>query len=114
MEKGIMEKKLQYKFSPDFVLGEGVDFAHEWKIEMPYFVDIPTLREMVAWCYENWNEDPNWDHEWQYTVEADVRHFYNATNSSWSTWESPNRFYFGTDDDEWAVTFKLRWSDSIE
>lgn len=55
----MMEKKLQYKFSPEYFLGDGVHFAHEWTHDqLDYRSKEKTLKEMVAWCYENWNGDP--------------------------------------------------------
>jgi hypothetical protein len=108
----MMNKKLQYKFSPDF--GEGVHFQHEWKIDYSDYRDKEKLQEMVAWCYQNWNDDPNYNHEWQYRLMKDVEWLYDAKSASWHTFEWLPNFYLGTDDDQWAVTFKLRWSESIE
>lgn len=109
-----MEKKLQYKFSPDFFYDEGVHFAHEWKLDYSGYGDTAKLQEMVAWCYENWNVDPNYNHEWQYRMMKDVEWLYNAESASWRTYEWPLTSYLGTNDDAWAVTFKLMWSDFIE
>jgi hypothetical protein len=111
----MMEKKLQYKFSPEYFLGDGVHFAHEWTHDqLDYRSKEKTLKEMVAWCYENWNGDPNWDHEWQYSSTSDVFHSYHPEDGSWHTFEFNHRFYLGTDDDAWAALFKLKWSDYIE
>ncbi|OFJ48086.1 hypothetical protein BA896_002950 [Janthinobacterium lividum] len=111
----MMNNKLQYKFTPEFFVGDGVDFVHEWKHDqLDYRSKEETLKEMVAWCFENWNIDPNWNHEWQFTSTSDVVHSYNHESGSWQTVEFNHRFYLGTDDDAWAALFKLMWSNFIE
>lgn len=109
-----MKKKLQYTHSLEFP--PGVHFQHEWKLEHAHGEDIDTLRDMVAWCHEHWNDDPNFDHEWHYRFMGEIHYFFSAKDSTWHTWESPipSRFYFGTNDDEWAVAFKLTWSEAIQ
>lgn len=111
----MMNNKLQYKFSPDFIAG--LQFQHEWKIDSAYPNDIATLKEMVAWCYEIWDDDPSKEFgEWEYELSGDSRCLYVRGKAcfDWMTVESPKRFYLGTNDEQWAVTFKVMWSDFIE
>jgi hypothetical protein len=109
-----MNNKLQYKCSPDY--GEGVRFQHEWKLDRAYLDDIATLQEMVAWCYQNWDDDPSGENEWEYELRAEINCLYvgKMASLSWITLESPKRFYLGTNDEAWAALFKLTWSDAVE
>jgi hypothetical protein len=107
-----MNKKLQYKFSPDH--GDGVHWKHNWTLDESGYGDTVELQEMVAWCYENWNDDPGDDHDWQYVLMADIDYSYDKSRASWNTIEYHHHLYFGTDDDQWAALFKLMWSDYIE
>jgi hypothetical protein len=105
-------KILKYVHSENY--GGGVHFKHVWKSKSTNRYHEDSYRELVAWCHTNWDDYPDAFNDWNYHLMVEVNHIYDDRKSSWFTYEAGPCLYLGTNDDAWAVVFKIAWASLID
>jgi hypothetical protein len=66
--------KLRYRYFSE--RSEGMYFSHTWFCDSPSVGTEWDLWRIVDWCHDNWNSEPNFDHEWHYKLQGSVDFMY--------------------------------------